>query len=158
MLLKCTSLKEALAAARVISDEHNVVSYVCSCSDHVHYVAGPSSVHLLPGVSSQHSPWGGLSLGTKVFPDPDLADVLALPRKQEKWYQLVATNTTGYSHLQILQLAKAIDENDTCIWHEVARMEGTLDRCPCGSCSDRRSMVRRLAALPQDILSKILEG
>lgn len=142
---------EAKAFGTRWAEENLVRVYLCRTQSGQTWLAGPSSAHLLPVWSAEYNMYSWTDLYKIATPTEmalcELQERPALPGSQERWYQRCITNTVGYSHEQLIQLAENIERYDTCIWHECARLDGTLDDCKCGVCSDSRRVSKLLDTL-----------
>lgn len=160
MLKSFLTYDEAREFGTQWAEENLVKAYLCRTQSGLTWLAGPSSAHLLPVWSAEYNMYSWIDLYKTATPTEmalcELQERPALPGRQELWYQRCATSTVGYSHEQLVQLAENIEANDSCIFHECARMSGSLDECRCGKCSDSRRMSKLLDTMTDAEKSELL--
>lgn len=147
MLRKFSDHGEALIWGRLQGEKLGVRVWMYT-HDGFTWIAGPSSAHLLPGISGDWSPWSGWYFGHSYqAPTPEFllqGDIEPLPDSGEHWYSLISGTTRGYTHEQKVLLAANIQKNNSCIWHECAALDNNLAECQCGKCGGLRKATNLL--------------
>lgn len=150
MFRKFTDYAKALKAGSEFADAHGVRVRLATLykadGTAVAFLVGPSSLHLFAGVkfSAEYScasgwwfggPLGGAESQAKLKELETAAEREPLPGKGEYWYEVTACNTSGYKHEDTLTIARNVEANNSCVWHEAAALRGAP--CHCAKCKPR---------------------